>query len=1374
MSLFAKQTRRLRRALAGALTGALLLGSVPMAAFAAESNTASEWKFAGFGTSTSAEANTVLDGADINGKVSLTSCTVKDDGTINKKGGKFVADSPADGISFYYTTIDPTKQNFYLQADVTIDYVNPSPDGQEGFALMVRDTISGSGSYFSNQFSVTGTKLPIDGVDVKDAVGVRGYTGIISNETAASNDVVATREAFSADTIKQGDTYRVSLEKTDNGYVATQYAINADGSTGKVIGSKTMYITAQDSSATSVSKYSELNDPMTVQEASKAYVGFAAARGMNVTFSNIVWQVTDWDASGWTLQPTTYIEPSYQITSPSTCAEGTYTLVFKANADGTANVYANGKAVDENVAVKAGETLAKEYAISADTTFAVKFTPNADYSISAFEKLSSYDTKTIEKEVTLRTIGADGKIYVSPTGSAANGGTSAADAVDLQTAFDYATAGQTILLESGTYNIAGGLTIARGRDGTASAPITVTTADGKYATIDFGGTGTGLTAWGNYWNFSKINITRSADGSKGMQLAGSHCVVESMNFYNNGNTGLQISGSSADDKSLWPSYNTVKNCTSMNNADRAMEDADGFAAKLTSGDGNVFDGCVAAYNADDGWDLFAKASTGSIGAVTIKNCLAYRNGYISLKSEPVKKQPFEFPNIKCDDNGNIMVEDSAIIVEAGNGNGFKMGGTNLPGGHTLINSISYNNKAKGIDSNSCPDIKIYNCTSYNNEGANVALYTNNKSATTGYEVEGLISYRKSTDVAENVKLQGQNSTAVYGPTNFYWDSETQTSHNTSTNTVTVDDSWFEKLDTTIAPVRQADGSIDMDGVLLLSSTGLKATDSGARGAVWGQEEAAKATFWVVGDSTVSAFSDEYYLPREGYGEELDNYFNATVYNLAVSGASSKDFTTMDAYKTLLNGSDETPALGDAEGDKFLIIGFGHNDEKTEPARYTNPNGDYKTEGSFANSLYVNYIQPALERGVTPVVVTPIARLTDKNTLSSYDSASGHKTATVTASGITYEGGDYAQAIRDMCDELGLICIDMTSATIKENVLQGKNAKWLHAYTGAKAAEDGTMTATGLDLTHTNSYGAKLNAWLISKLSDGTALGEYSKNKEKPRYRLYFGDAINPDYEPSSYKAPTETSTLWPSYTDANGIVWNGSAFGNVGGADKITGGDFSAKVDGDTVTLGVKNNRGKIASTVDGIMMYYVQLPAGTNFTLTAKATVNSLNKNNQVSFGLMARDDMYVDESISDPMGDYVAVGTRNQGKINCFGRKSGELYDGPAASVKYGEGDTVTLKLVGTADGYTLTYGDNETVSAGFDYALTAVDPDYIYVGFYVARNANVTFSDIQLTTSGVSAASGASGNVLADTWTTIQKLPENLSDWVGELLAIPGKLI
>ena len=74
-------------------------------------------------------------------------------------------------------------------------------------------------------------------------------------------------------------------------------------------------------------------------------------------------------------------------------------------------------------------------------------------------------------------------------------------------------------------------------------------------------------------------------------------------------------------------YNLILNCTSYGNADAGYEDADGFAAKLTVGDGNVFDGCISYNNADDGWDLFAKVQSGSIGAVTIKNSVAYGNGY---------------------------------------------------------------------------------------------------------------------------------------------------------------------------------------------------------------------------------------------------------------------------------------------------------------------------------------------------------------------------------------------------------------------------------------------------------------------------------------------------------------------------------------------------------------------------------------------------------------------------------------------------------------------------------------------------------------------------------------------------------------------------
>ena len=129
-----------------------------------------------------------------------------------------------------------------------------------------------------------------------------------------------------------------------------------------------------------------------------------------------------------------------------------------------------------------------------------------------------------------------------------------------------------------------------------------------------------------------------------------------------------------------------------------------------------------------------------------------------------------------------------------------------------------------------------------------------------------------------------------------------------------------------------------------------------------------STLWVVGDSTLSSFDDKYYYPRYGYGTKLGCYLNSKVQvnNLALSGRSSLSFTKEENYKELLAGM----KAGD-----FLIIGFGHNDEKTEAGRYTSPIGGRDTEGTFAASLYDNYIKPALDVSCTPILCTPIVRRT---------------------------------------------------------------------------------------------------------------------------------------------------------------------------------------------------------------------------------------------------------------------------------------------------------------------------------------------------------------------------------------------------------------
>ena len=1302
------------------------------------------WDFRYFGVSTGGDRNVLIaSGTGIEAPVSLGSALFNEDGSINKKGGKFVADSPADGGSYYYTVIDPTTTNFYFQADVTIDALNPTPDGQEGFALMARDALGQegvSGSWMANLISVGSAKLPYGGVNTAPesacALGIRAYTGIAAPEASDENDIRATRytwwtEDGAAKKIEAGKTYRVSLEKTDSAYIATQY----DMDTHEAVGSYIYYIPAKDHNAVTVSSYGELDDPLTWQEEHAAYVSLVTARGLNATFSNIIFTTSAWNAAGWAPQPTEYIDLNASIASGSTATGGSYGLLFRANADGTAKVYKNDELMAENVTVTADSYCGMSLNMDEDAAvIRVEFTPDPAFAFSAFQKLSSYEPVTISKAVTQRALGRDGVIYVKPDGAAENTGASMDDAVDIQTALDYAAPGQTILLESAVYDLADAeLTVCRGRSGALHSPIAMTTADGTFATLDFGGTGRGFKVWGDYWNISRINVTKTKNGLPGMQLAGSHCTLERMNFFNNGTTGLQVSGSSSDEKSLWPAFNLIKNCTAMNNADKALEDADGFAAKLTTGQGNVFDGCIAAYNADDGWDLFAKITTGQIGPVIIKNSLACMNGYIRVQ-EGGSAKSFVHADVFCDENGSLTFGDS-VLMEAGNGNGFKLGGSNLPGGHTLINSIAYENKAKGIDSNSCPDITARNCTSFNNGSHNIALYTGNTAAATGFAASGLLSFRTGEGAGEKLDLQKQQNSDVFGPSCYYWDTEKAMSLNTQGAAVSPD--WFVSLDTSAAPERKEDGSIEMHGLLLLTDFARSEYAAGAKGSAWGQRE---ATVWVVGDSTVSAFNDHYYLPREGYGEEIASYFNASVYNLARSGASSKDFAAMSQYETLLNGSALIPALGDADTENFLIIGFGHNDEKTEAARFTDPTDDYRTPGSFANSLYTHYILPAIERGVIPVVCTPIARLTKENTLESYAGTAGHVTADAAIGDTVFPGGSYAQAILDMVKALqaegvAIEYIDLTEATILENIAMDQDAQWLHSFTGAKYAEDGeTLVPTGLDQTHTNRYGAKLNAWLISVLARETAprLYAYSLNKARPDYDACFAASVNPDYAVPDYKAPTEeqmNAVPWPAFTDADGNLWRGTVFGDVGGSGKITGDNFTAAVEDGALTLSAANNCGKIASGSDGLMFYYVKLPAGTKFTLTATAKINRFAANNQVSFGLMARDDLYIDSYTALTMGDYVAVGSRNQGAIVNFGRKNGGLVGGaPKTAIDLSEGAEVDLKLVGSADGFTLSYGD-ETVSAGFDYPLTAVDADSIYVGFYAVRNASVTFSGVHL---------------------------------------------
>lgn len=780
-----------------------------------------EWSFSTWGSSTNTKDNW-YEGNINDGSVTVAS--------LNGKG-KIVPGS-TDGIAFYYTTIDPEKENFKLTATIKVDEWTFS-NGQDGFGMMVADAVGthGDGSAFwNNYFSavvskveywydyekqeiVTGDTGTANKISMKLGVGSQEKRGVTAANIADGTIVSNTADLFISNT----ETLELSQRFAAGTYNIVGNYKNATKPTG-TLGERALVTEFKFTiERNNTGYYVTYHDPKTGEDFTRRfydiertaltqidpeniYVGFYAARNAKITVTDVQFTTSDpaTDAPA-EAREITYYAPELAVNSAETTGNDDYTLNIYTNANGVIDVKGNnGEVYAEGVKATA-ETytyITVEDLPTGLTNFRIFFTPDADFKFSEYEMLSTYETTEIQWAVSKKVFDMN-VIYVAPNVDPSFTGKGTKDnPTDLNNAMEYAKEGQIILLAEGTYKeFLSTITVGRGNDGTAENPI-ILMADPEAKTrpvLDFDKKGSGMTIAGDWWILDGFDVTNSKDASKGITIAGSNCIVQNVNTYKNGNSGINVGRWKGQDLwNEWPSNNLILNCTSWDNADVGYEDADGFACKLTVADNNVFDGCIAHNNADDGWDLFGKIETGSIGSVVIKNSIAYGNGYMS-------------------DGTN-----------AGNGNGFKMGGDSLPGNHKLYNSFAFDNKAKGLDSNSGPNIELYNCTTFNNGGSNVALYTNDR-ADTAYVVDGVVSFRtKSMDVSENFKLKGsQDQTKVYGVNNYFYDTAAQTGANTEGKKV--DASWFVNTDTTTAITRNADGTINMNGLLELTSAATAGT-----------------------------------------------------------------------------------------------------------------------------------------------------------------------------------------------------------------------------------------------------------------------------------------------------------------------------------------------------------------------------------------------------------------------------------------------------------------------------------------------------------------------------------------------------------------------
>ena len=734
------------------------------------------WGFTYYGPSTGQSSNGYVGNLNEDGKV-----------TVYSEGGKGkIQPISPDGIAFYYTKI-PTSKNFTLRSTVTVNSWTYS-NGQEGFGLLATDRLGVAGDasdFWNNQYLAGTTKIEYryesddEGnetiYDNSTGLGSK-YTmklgiGMIS-KTGVTHENLARLEAMDTDTVnneflsivrpldltasrgENGGTYNVIGNCTNSNAVEgnlerkliTTFILEIQrNNTGYFI----RYYDTEGNLLREIKNY----DPEALDQLDSdfVYAGFYASRNARATFSNVSLTTIDpADDLPPEARPIEYITPTVTLTSPSNTTSSEYTFAVNTNVDGVVTIKnAAGKVIVPATEVKGKERMYATITLDAygEYDYVVEFNPDDEQDLGAYTELSTQSNVYAELHLVYKAGNYHRKsVYVSVDGLYYGTG-SKDDPYDIVTAINNAVPGQTIVLMEGTYKFpfeGQTLKIERGIDGTEEEPIRLI-ADPEAKTrpvIDFCGVGFGMIHGGNWWIFEGFDVTGTANGQKGFQVSGNHNVLIDIHAYRNGNSGIQLSRYAGSDYTIenWPSYNLILNCDSYYNMDAGHEDADGFAAKLTCGPGNVFDGCVAYNNADDGWDLYAKVSTGQIGAVEIRNCVSYKNGYL---------------------------EDGT--PSKGNGNGFKMGGESITGHHVIRNSIAFENRSKGIDSNSCPDIEAYNCISFNNGTYNYAFYTNN-AANTAFKASGIISIRTvDTNKGENLKGKGSQKSEDYiNETTFYW------------------------------------------------------------------------------------------------------------------------------------------------------------------------------------------------------------------------------------------------------------------------------------------------------------------------------------------------------------------------------------------------------------------------------------------------------------------------------------------------------------------------------------------------------------------------------------------------------------------------------
>jgi hypothetical protein len=282
---------------------------------------------------------------------------------------------------------------------------------------------------------------------------------------------------------------------------------------------------------------------------------------------------------------------------------------------------------------------------------------------------------------------SDCRVWMATDGDDANPGTEALPVLTLVKGYDLlcpapptgtengaeclGEAPRTLCIKPGTYPMNLRFELRKTRMGTEPSPITLK-GDPRSTTrpvLDFstqprvgscgapvdssGGELTGITMNANYTVLKHLELTNANDNC--VKVQGAHNLVEDVVVHGCADTGIQISSGSGYEAS--GTNNTVLNCDSYQNNDTQCggNGGDGFAVKVGTGAGNVFRGCRAWDNANDGFSVFAWTSP-----VVLDNCWAINQA-------------------------------STTAGTNSDGDGFKLGGNSISTEHVLSNLVAVGN-----------------------------------------------------------------------------------------------------------------------------------------------------------------------------------------------------------------------------------------------------------------------------------------------------------------------------------------------------------------------------------------------------------------------------------------------------------------------------------------------------------------------------------------------------------------------------------------------------------------------------------------------------------------------------------------------------------